>query len=154
MNYLSLKRILFAFIFITLMAGCSSTKQLAIEISSQKEITYFFERMSNRSSLTALDSLLLTNKYFNFSDSVTIKLRNQFEDLNLTAGRFIGESLLNKRIISNDLAAYSYLAKFESKFYRFLFIFYNSGEQTKIYKFSFDDNIDLEIEESIKLYYK
>lgn len=49
---------------------------------------------------------------------------------------------------------YSFLVKYEKKFYRFIFTFYNTGTKIKIYKFSYDDVLDLELEESLKLYTK
>jgi hypothetical protein len=38
------------------------------------------------------------------------------------------------------------------KIYRLTFSFYNNDLAVKIYKFSFDDVIDIEMEESLKLY--
>jgi len=68
------------------------------------------------------------------------------------AGPYRGESLLKKRTINDDIAVYSYLAKYDKKFYRFIFVFYNNGLKTRIYKFLFDDTAELEMEESLKLY--
>jgi hypothetical protein len=71
---------------------------------------------------------------------------------NLLSGAYRGKSLIKKKSINDDIAVYSYLAKYDKKFYRFLFVFYNNGIKTKIYKFLFDDTAELEIEESLKLY--
>jgi hypothetical protein len=59
---------------------------------------------------------------------------------------------LKKRFMNDDIGMYSYLAKYDKKFYRFVFMFYNNGKTVKLYKFLFDDNIDLELEESLKFY--
>lgn len=70
--------------------------------------------------------------------------------INELSGKFISERLLRKREIGNDLGVYVYFVSYDKRFYRFTF--YNNGSVIKIYKISFDDNIDSEIEESMRLY--
>ena len=59
---------------------------------------------------------------------------------------------MRKKLLEDDLGVYSYLVRYEKKFYRFVFVFYNNSKAVKIYRFSFDDTIDIELEEAIKLY--
>ena len=72
--------------------------------------------------------------------------------MNETSGKFVSENLLRKKDIGNDLGVFIYFVKYERKFYRFIFTFYNYSGDIKIYKYSFDDKIDSELEEALRLY--
>jgi hypothetical protein len=102
--------------------------------------------------MTAMDDLLSSNENIDLKDSSTIVLKDKFSNINRFSGAYRGNSLIKKKSINDDIAVYSYLAKYDKKFYRFVFVFYNNGVKTKIYKFMFDDTAELEIEESLKLY--
>jgi hypothetical protein len=112
----------------------------------------FFNKVATGNYTGAIDDLLKSNENIDLLDSATIAMKERFASINRLSGKYRGFSLLKKRTINNDLAAYSYLAKYDKKFYRFIFVFYNNGIDTKIYKFLFDDTAELELEESLKLY--
>ncbi len=59
---------------------------------------------------------------------------------------FSSYRLIGEKKIGNDIATYS------KRLYRFTFMFYNNDKTIKLYKFVFDDNMDVELEESLKLY--
>jgi hypothetical protein len=115
-------------------------------------IDSFFHRIETNNYKAALSDLLATNENIDLKDSGTISLEEKFSDINRFSGAYRGKSLLKKKIINDDLAVYSYLVKYDKKFYRFVFVFYNNGTATKIFKFLFDDTLEIEIEESLKLY--
>jgi hypothetical protein len=115
-------------------------------------IDSFFQKVESKNYKVAIDDLLSSNENIDLKDSGTIVLKDKFATINQISGDYRGNSLLKKKSINNDIVVYSYLAKYDKKFYRFLFAFYNNGVKTKIYKFSFDDSAELEIEESLKLY--
>jgi hypothetical protein len=85
-------------------------------------------------------------------NSATVDLRNKFQFLNEAAGPYVGNSLLKERFLQDDIGIYSYLAKYDKKFYRFIFIFYNNGSKVRLYKFLFNDDLDDELEGSLKFY--
>ena len=142
------------FIPILSIFSCSNklSESNALESETTPVLNIFFENIKSGNFKKALPMLLSQNGNINLEDSSTVKLLNSFNSINEISGPFMGYSLLKSKAIGNDLAIYSYLVKYENKFYRFLFLFYNNNKQTKIYKFSFDDNIDLDLEESLKLY--
>jgi hypothetical protein len=115
-------------------------------------IDTFFQKVESKDYSAAIDDLLSSNENINLRDSATIALKGNFSVINQASGTYRGKSLIKKKSINDDIAVYSYLAKYDKKFYRFLFVFYNNGIKTKIYKFLFDDTAELEIEESLKLY--
>jgi|HubBroStandDraft_1064217.scaffolds.fasta_scaffold292911_1 hypothetical protein len=115
-------------------------------------IESFFQKVSSKNYNTAINELLSANENIDLKDSATIALKSKFSVINQVSGVYRGNSLIKKRSINEDIAIYSYLAKYDKKFYRFIFEFYNNGVQTKIYKFLFDDSAEFELEESLKLY--
>ena len=115
-------------------------------------IETFFTKIATGEYDNALTNLLGGNPNITLNDSSVTDLRSKFELIHTSVGAFKSNSLIKKRTLNNSLSAYSYLAKYEKKFYRFLFIFYNNDSKTLIYKFSFDDNLDVELEESLKQY--
>ncbi len=123
-----------------------------LDTQSKPVIENFFQEIQTGKFKIALKDLLRRNENFDFGDSSIISLQKKFEDINEYSGKFLSVRLLRQKQIGNDLGVYCYLVKYEKKFYRFLFTFYNNGIQTKIYKFSFDDTIDTELEEAIRLY--
>jgi hypothetical protein len=112
----------------------------------------FFKTVESGNYKGAIDELLSSNENIQLKDSGTIDMKNKFSAINELSGTYRGKSLLKKKSIQGDIAIYSYLVKYDKKFYRFVFEFYNNGVKTKIYKFLFDDNLEIELEESLKLY--
>jgi len=138
---------------IFLLLSCEN-EEYSIEQHSLTQIEIFFKKIKGGNYQTALKDLLLSNKDIDFTDSSTSALNRQFEDINLYSGKYVDSKLLRKRIVENDISIFAYLVKYQKKFYRFIFIFYKAENQVKIYKFAFDDAMDTELEESLKLYLK
>ncbi|HYF31804.1 MAG TPA: hypothetical protein VD993_11855 [Chitinophagaceae bacterium] len=131
--------------------GKASTK-LRLDKDCVPIIERFFARIQSAKHKEAIDSLLLSNPYINFNDSLAVDLRQKFNDINEYSGKYWGYKLIKKREIEGDVAIYSYLVKYEKKFYRFIFIFYKASDVTRLYKFSYNDMIDLELEEALRLH--
>ena len=125
----------------------------SIDKNSNAIVQNFFNGMKKGEYRSAISSLLDQNEFINKTDSSTTYLLNKFYFINEVSGPFLGHQLIKSKKIENDVAVYSYLAKYEKKFYRFLFVFYNNGNKLALYEFSFDDSISEEIKESIKLYF-
>jgi hypothetical protein len=123
-----------------------------IDTKSIELVNSFFGKVKSGNYANALDELLGQNTNIDLKDSLTLSLKNKFSNINEYSGKFISYRLLLKKSLSNDLGVYSYIVKYDKKFYRFLFTFYNNESSVNIYKFSFDDTLDFEIEESLRLY--
>ena len=100
----------------------------------------------------AIEDLLKTNPHIIIEDTATLNLKDKFNYINENAGVFMGYKLLKKRFIEDDIGIYSYLVKYEVKFYRFIFIFYNNDKNIKLYQLMFNDDLDEELEGSLKYY--
>lgn len=136
------------------MVGCKSSDTVdslnKLDSTCTPAIDIFFQKIESNNYKAAMDDLLSSNENIDLKDSATIAMKERFVSINQLSGAYRGKSLLKKKIINDDIAVYSYLVKYDKKFYRF--VFYNNGIKTKIYKFLFDDTAEIEIEESLKLY--
>ncbi|MGB7784580.1 MAG: hypothetical protein WBL27_00635 [Salinimicrobium sp.] len=68
-------------------------------------------------------------------------------------GEYYGYELITTKKFSESFVLYSYLVKYDRQPIRFIFKFYKPDDKWKLYSFSFDDNVDDEIQEAAKLYY-
>ena len=145
--------------FLLLLTLCSCGQQVKkdnsskyLESQTQPIIDSFFENVEKGKYAVAIEELLNKNENIDLQDSVTISLKRKFSGINESSGKFVSKRLLRSKQLDDDLGVYTYLVKYEKKFYRFVFVFYNNGSSVKIYRFSFDDIIDIEVEEALKLY--
>lgn len=140
-------------LLILISIGCNSqSKKNILDESAMPLINAFFKTLQEKKPMAGLEELLGANPNINPKDSATLNLKNSFQFINEASGSFMGFRLLKKRSLENDLIIYSYLAKYDKKFYRFVFMFYNNGSNTKLYKFLFDDDLDEELEGSLRFY--
>ncbi len=140
------------------MQSCSDKKIVKEENTSffdktcEPIISEFFQKIQSGKYEDGINGLLMSNPNLNMDDSVTKNLKDLFLRINTGSGKFVKYTLLKKRAVGNDLCLYSYLAKYEVKFYRFIFVFYNNNSSVRLYRYSVDSSIDFELEESLKYY--
>jgi hypothetical protein len=157
-------RILQALLLLIIVCGCGDIREKKepeekiigesqyLDEQAKPVIDAFFAGVKSGNYTKALYNLLTQNENIDMQDSLTIRLENKFVLMNEASGDFISGKLVRKKALADDLGIYIYLAKYEKKFYRFSFSFYNNGSSVKIFKFAFDDSIDIELEEGMKLY--
>jgi hypothetical protein len=143
-----MKKYLFSITFLFLIS-CSSNN---LDNQCQLVIDNLFQGIKNNKPTESLIKLISQNKNINQGDSATQELIKKFSFINSCSGSYLGNKLLLKRNITDKVIIYSYLVMYEKKFYRFIFIFYNPSDNMVPYKFIFDDNLEFEQEESLKLY--
>ncbi|MCG2618194.1 hypothetical protein LZZ85_28090 [Terrimonas sp. NA20] len=140
-------------VFILIGIGCSSqSTKNNIDKTALPLIETFFKGIQAKRPSVALDELLKNNPHISLEDSSTLFLKRSFVSVNEMSGTYKGFRVLKKRFIEEDIGIYSCLAKYEKKFYRFIFMFYNNGDTIRLYKFLFDEDIDEELEGSLKFY--
>jgi hypothetical protein len=140
-------------LFILIALGCNSNPEKnRIDETAISLIDTFFKTIKANHAEYALDELLKTNPNISPKDSATLNLKNNFSMINNVSGFYVSYRLLKKRFLRNDIGIYSYLAKYEKRFYRFVFIFYNNDKNVKLYSFLFDDSLGDELEGSLKYY--
>lgn len=143
---------LFAF-FILISVGCNSqSPTFVLEKRATPIIDSFFNGIEAGKVKDAMEKLIENNPNLNKNDSTTISLIQNLVTTNDASGSYMGNRLLKKRLLGDDIGLYVYLVKYEKRFYRFVFTFYNNGKTVRLYKFQFDDSLDAELEESQKFY--
>lgn len=123
-----------------------------IEKKGDSLISDFFKGIKSGKYDKALEELLSQNENIDLKDSATFSLQEKFKGINQYSGVYIDSKLLKKRFVNNAVGIFTYLVRYEKKFYRFTFIYYDNGIKVSIYKFTFDDVLEFELEESQKLY--
>ena len=121
-----------------------------IDKFSEPFIDAFFKTIRTKGASVSVEKLLASNPEIDNSTTAAINLKRRLVTIHENSGRFMGYRLLKKRFLDDDIGVYSYLVKYEKNFYRFAFTFYNNGSSIRLFKFLFDDNIDAELERSIR----
>lgn len=152
-----MKKSIVFLLLLSVLYGCAQkngqeNKVTQLNKESSIVIGSFFAEIKAGNYRSALSTFLRKNENIDLSDSLTIGLIMKFNSVNELSGKFMSYRLLRKKELDNDLGVYVYLVKYEKKFYRFTFTFYNNDLAVKVYKFSFDDVIDIELEDGMKLY--
>lgn len=128
----------------------SSPVSEIVDKSSLPIIHSFFKRIRIKGVAAALEQLLASNPDMDAGSTEALHLKKQIVSIHETSGRFMEFRLLKKGFLDDDIGVYSYLAKYEKRFYRFVFTFYNNGDAIRLYKFLFDDDLDTELEKSLR----
>lgn len=136
------------------LAACKQKKEVStnsaeIEKVANTMVTEFFNNQKNGDT-ASLTKLLKHG--FDLTDSSTLDLLSKFRYINTASGDYVSYKLLRKKLLNDDLGIYTYLVKYINRFYRFTFVFYNNEHTVKLFRFSFDQTPDIELEEGIKLY--
>ena len=128
---------------ITLSYSQNSTEQL-----SEK----FFEEYSQDTN-QALDNLFSTNKWMNEDQNGINKVKFQIREYSNLVGNYLGYDKIGEKSLSESLKIVVYLVKYERQPFRFIFKYYKPKNDWMIYNFSFDENIDDDLEQMMKFDY-
>jgi hypothetical protein len=109
----------------------------------------FFKRYKT-SPDSAIDYIFGTNKLFANNPQINI-LKQKIDSLQLSLGKYIGHELISQRSATNSLVIYSYLVKHEDQPMRFIFMFYKPKNDWELYRFNYDDGMDTELLEAVKI---
>jgi hypothetical protein len=133
----------------TAMAKPAAAKTAA-PVTVTTIIEGFFKRYKTQGPDSAVDYLFSTNKYFSNPRGIAL-LKAKLDSLHQSLGDFIGRELIVQKNASPSLVLYSYIVKHEIQPVRFTFIFYKPHNDWVFYRFLFDDQMDLELEDGAKI---
>lgn len=101
----------------------------------------------------AVKDLYATNVW---TEEVKDDIENIIETVNgLTesyVGKYYGYEHIATKKFSDSFLLYSYLVKYDRQPFRFIFKFYKPNDRWMFFSYSFDTDLDDEIEEAAKLY--
>ena len=113
-------------------------------------IDTFFSKYKKDGTSAAIDYLFGTNKMFNNEAAIAV-LKGKLDSVQRSFGQYIGRELISQKSAGISLAFYSYLVKFTVQPMRFEFMFYKPQNDWLLYRFKYDDQMDLELEEAGKI---
>jgi hypothetical protein len=99
---------------------------------------------------SAIDYIFGTNKLFANNPQINL-LKQKIDSLQLSLGKYVGHELISQRSATNSLVIYSYLVKHEDQPVRFIFMFYKAKNDWALYRFNYDDGMDTELLEAVKI---
>lgn len=129
-------------ILLILSALIMSKSSLAYQV----EIDKFFTLYESGKSIEAVDSIYSTNKWIRQKSDDIHNVKTQLQNLQSLVGKYQGKVMLGAEDIEDRLTHVTYLALFERQPVRLEFVFYRPQDDWIIYSFSFDDDIDEELE--------
>jgi hypothetical protein len=116
-------------------------------------IDAFFKKYKEEGTGAAVDYIFGTNKLFDNNAGIAV-LKVKLDSLRLSAGLYTGKELITQKNSGASLVLYSYLAKHENSPIRFTFIFYKAQNDWVLYRFKYDDQMDIELQDASKIIYK
>lgn len=142
---MKLPRLLFLLAFIT-------TTQLLQGQGQSENITESFFKTYKENPTKAYENLFTNNKWMKDkkSDVETVKIK--LSDLLNGLGVYYGYELIMGKSAGESYVLKSFLIKYEKQPLRFTFVLYKPGNSWQIQNFTYDANIDEELEEAAKAY--
>ncbi|MEG3767766.1 hypothetical protein [Alteromonas sp. 14N.309.X.WAT.G.H12] len=113
----------------------------------QDEIDKFFSLYESDKVAEAVDAIYSTNKWVIRKADDVQNVKTQLQNLPQLVGTYHGKVKLGNADIEDRLMYVSYLALYERQPVRFEFVFYRPENDWVIYSFSFDDQIDEELQQ-------
>lgn len=133
-----MKKLLIAAL-LTLLSG-------AAQAGYQDEIDAFFALFAQDKMDEAVDRIYLTNEYVSAIPDQVQKIKDQLGSLKELMGRYYNAAKIDEYMVEGSFVQVTYMVIYERQPLRFEFQFFKAGDDWKIYSFSFDDDIDEEIE--------
>lgn len=120
----------------------------------QDIVDTFFETYQQEDIGQAIDYIFSTNPWMSKSEDVVTTLKHQItgqlsEDM---VGKYHGHEVITTKTIGDTVTYVTYMVKYDRQPIRFTFIFYKPDGEWRVYKFSYKDGLDDELEESGKVY--
>jgi len=128
----------------------STTPVKAAAFQSAAAVIDNFFKKYKTSADSAVDYLFGTNKYFSNPAGIA-QLKGKLDSMRVSLGGFIGHELIVEKTASPSLVLYSVLVKHEIQPVRFTFIFYRPHSDWVFYRFLYDDQMDIEMEDGAKI---
>lgn len=136
------------FIILLILAATTTYSQN----SSDDIIKDFFTEYSNKPAL-AIEKIYQTSIWTSRLKEGIEQMKNEVNRYTVDyIGKYYGQELIVKKQLSNNFILYSYLIKYDRQPLRFIFKLYKPNDKWVLFSLKIDDALDVEIEESAKLY--
>ncbi len=119
---------------------------------SNEKITETFFKIFKQSPTRAYENLFINNKWMNDKKSNIETVKIQLADFLSGLGDYYGYETITEKNAGESYVLKSFLIKYERQPLRFTFLLYKPKENWQIQNFTYDTNIEEELEEAAKAY--
>ncbi len=113
----------------------------------------FFVKYEENGIDKAVDYIFSTNPQINKDDSQIVNLKTELHEAAKLLGEYNGYGLIATKSIANSYIYCSYLIKYSRQPLRFSFIFYKPKDKWVLHKFTFDNELEKELETAGTIYF-
>jgi len=113
----------------------------------------FFSKYETEGADKALNYILSTNPLINNNDEQFAQLRKDLNASALLLGQYCGYALITKKKATSNFVYCSYLVRYNRQPLRFTFIYYKPKDKWVLHKFSFDNEVEKELENAGTVYF-
>jgi hypothetical protein len=117
-----------------------------------EKITETFFKTYKQSPTKAYEDLFVDNKWMKDKKSVIETVKIKMNDFLSGLGEYYGYELITEKSAGESYVLKSYLVKYERQPIRFTFLLYRPNDKWQIQNFTYDTNIEEELEEAAKTY--
>jgi hypothetical protein len=137
-------------IFILVFISIGLTKTFAQTTTT--EITDKFFSLYSKDPIKAVDYAFSTNKWFDRQQDGVANLKNKLKNTIDLCGDYYGHELLSEKTAGPSIKMITYIVKYDREPIRFTFFMYKAKDAWRVNNFSYDENIDSDLEEATKAY--
>jgi hypothetical protein len=120
--------------------------------TTTKEITDKYFNLYSTDPQKAVEYGFSTDKWFDKKQDGVSNLKNKLKDLIELVGEYEGYELLSEKTAGSNIKMSTYIVRYEREPIRFTFLFYKPKDKWQVNNFSFDEDIDKDLEEATKAY--
>lgn len=120
--------------------------------TTTSEITDKFFTLYATDPIKAVDYAFSTNKWFERQQDGVSNLKNKLKNTIDLCGDYYGYELLSEKTAGTNIKLITYIVRYDREPIRFTFFMYKAKDDWRVNNFSYDENIDSELEEAAKAY--
>jgi len=120
--------------------------------TSINEITEKFFSIYSTDAIKAVEYAFSTNKWFNRQLDGVANLKNKLKNIIDLCGEYYGYELLSTKTAGKSITMTTFIIKYDRVPIRFTFFFYKVKDTWRVNNFSYDEDIDKDLEEATKAY--
>ena len=134
-------------VFILSLSSNTTTGQ-----TSTKEITDKFFSLYATDPVKALDYGFSTNKWMERKQDDLDNVRTKMKNLVAVLGEYYGFEQLSEKTTGEHLKMVTFIVRYDREPLRFTFLFYKPKDIWRLNNFSYDEDLDKDLDEASKAY--
>lgn len=120
--------------------------------ATTREITDRFFTLYAKDPAQAIDYAFSTNQWMDRKIDEVANLKNTLKNLVDLCGDYYGYEMLSEKTAGQHIKLVTFIVKYAREPIRFTFFFYKPNDKWQLNNFSYDENIDQDLEEATRAY--